>query len=114
MRLSRALGGAVLAAWAACAQGHAHLLSAVPADNSRLSRAPATLVLQFSEAARLTALWIAKDGAPKEKLTPPQQSQAQLSVPLPALAPGQYVISWRALSEDGHVVPGEVRFTLTR
>ena len=114
MRLLPGLGGAVLAVWAACAQGHAHLLSAVPADNSRISSAPATLVLRFSEAARLTALWIARDGAPRQKLPAPQQSQAQLSVPLPALAPGHYIISWRALSDDGHVVPGEVRFTLTR
>lgn len=114
MRRSRWLGGTALAAWAACAQGHAHLLSALPADNSRISSAPPRLVLHFSEAARLTALWIAKDGAPRQKLAPPEVAQAQLSVPLPALAPGQYVISWRALSDDGHVVPGEVRFTLSR
>jgi methionine-rich copper-binding protein CopC len=33
-------------------------------------------------------------------------------VPLPALAAGRYRLRWRALSADGHVVPGELHFTL--
>jgi methionine-rich copper-binding protein CopC len=108
------LGTALLAVWAAGAEAHAHLLSAVPADNSSLSKSPTQLVLHFSEAAQLTALWISKDGAPKERLAARASMQPEFSVALPPLAPGQYVVSWRALSADGHVVPGQIRFTLTR
>jgi methionine-rich copper-binding protein CopC len=108
------LGAALLTVCAAGAEAHAHLLSAVPADNSSLSTSPAQLVLRFSESARLTALWISKDGAPKQKLAAPDASQPQLTVPLPPLAPGHYLVSWRALSADGHVVSGQIRFTLTR
>ena len=114
MRRAGRLGTAVLAVWSAGAGAHAHLVSAVPSDNSSLNQSPRQLVLHFSEAARLTALWIAKDGAPKEKLAAPGVMQPELSVPLPALTPGQYFVSWRALSADGHVVPGQIRFTLTR
>jgi methionine-rich copper-binding protein CopC len=35
-------------------------------------------------------------------------------VALPALAPGSYQVSYRALSADGHIVPGQLRFTLSQ
>jgi methionine-rich copper-binding protein CopC len=34
-------------------------------------------------------------------------------VALPRLAPGRYVLSWRVVGRDGHVVPGELHFTLS-
>lgn len=108
------LGGTLLTAWATGLQAHAHLLSAVPADNSSLSAAPAQLLLRFSESTQLTALWIAKDDAPKEKLAIPEAAHLEVSVALPPLVPGHYTVSWRALSADGHVVSGRTRFTLTR
>jgi len=30
-----------------------------------------------------------------------------------ALTPGTYVVSWRAASADGHVMPGRIRFTVS-
>ena len=118
MRPVWSLGGWLLLAWAAatpCAQAHAHLQASIPRDGSTLGTAPAALVLQFSEAARLTALWIEKSGAEKQKLAPlPPEPQSRIAVPLPKLVPGEYVVSWRALGGDGHVVPGKIRFTLTR
>ena len=118
MRPVRSLGGWLLVVWAAgttCAQAHAHLQASIPRDGSTLGTAPAAVVLQFSEAARLTALWIEKSGAEKQKLTPlPADPQSRIAVPLPKLAPGDYVVSWRVLGSDGHVVPGKIRFTLSR
>ena len=75
---------------------------------------PAALVLRFSESARLTALWLTQDDGPKRKLEVPAASQPQITVALPPLTPGHYLISWRALSADGHVVPGQIRFTLAQ
>jgi methionine-rich copper-binding protein CopC len=112
MKLRFSLPGLLLAAATTVAAAHAHLEEASPADNSVLDKAPTALVLRFSESARLTALWIAQDDGPRRKLEPPATSRPQLSVALPPLAPGRYVLSWRALSADGHVVPGQIRFTL--
>jgi methionine-rich copper-binding protein CopC len=94
---------------ASCAGG-----GSSPADGSQVTAAPTELVLSFSEAAQLTALAIARAGGATQKLTAPAASQARIRVPLPALAAGDYVVSWRALGADGHLVPGQIRFTITR
>jgi copper transport protein len=105
--------GGLLVAAAVAAQAHAHLQQATPADGSVLATAPAELVLRFSEAAQLTALTVAKDGGTEQKITPlPQKAETQIVVALPPLAPGRYVLSWRVLSADGHVMPGKIHFTL--
>ena len=33
-------------------------------------------------------------------------------MPLPPLALGRYKISWRAVSDDGHLMSGEIHFTV--
>jgi len=91
---------------------HAHLKDSSPADGSRLAAAPAALVLHFSEAARLTALTLEKPDGASEKLPRPPAAQLRINVPLPSLAPGAYVVHFRALTADGHVAPGEIRFTV--
>jgi copper resistance protein C len=113
MRRVPVLGACVLLAAVSAVQAHAHLQAASPADQSVLSAAPTQLVLHFSEAARLTALAIGKTSEPPRKLPlPAGDPAAQIVVPLPALSPGQYVVSWRAVGADGHVVPGQIHFTL--
>jgi len=115
MRLAPILGGWLYALAASCALAHARLEQAQPADGSVLSSAPTQLVLRFSEKARLTALWVARDGGARQKLTPPPgEPQAAITVALPVMRPGSYVISWRVVSADGHIVPGQIRFTLKR
>jgi methionine-rich copper-binding protein CopC len=103
----------LLCVFAPALQAHAHLEEASPADGSVLHGAPQQLVLRFSEPARLTTLSIERDGAAAQKIAPlPGKSEARIVVPLPALAAGRYRVRWRALSADGHVVPGELHFTL--
>jgi len=105
----------VLVASAGAALAHAHLEKTTPADGSVITAAPPNLVLEFSERAQLAALWIAADGGSRRKLTPwPQQAEQRIVVALPNLAPGSYLVSWRVVGADGHVVPGQIRFTLTR
>jgi methionine-rich copper-binding protein CopC len=92
---------------------HAHLQQAAPADGSHLQQAPAQLVLSFSEPARLVVLTIARhDGAPQKLTSLPATPQQRITVPLPALSAGDYVIAWRVVGTDGHVVPGGLHFTL--
>ncbi len=102
-----------LLACATVANAHAHLRSSIPADASTVSASPPSLVLNFSESALLTAAAIQGAGGAARKLEPlPTKAAAQLSLPLPALAPGTYVVSWRMLSADGHIVPGSIHFTV--
>ncbi|HTD31178.1 MAG TPA: copper resistance CopC family protein [Steroidobacteraceae bacterium] len=96
------------------ALAHAHLKESSPAEGSHLTSPPEALVLSFSEAAQLTALSLEKPDGSSARLTPPVQPQTRISVALPRLAAGAYVVHWRALGADGHLVPGELHFTITQ
>jgi copper transport protein len=106
----------VLAAIAlvATAHAHAHLTQSTPADATVVTASPPNIVLRFSEPARLMVAWIQRAEEPKQKLTPlPDKAAGEVTVALPPLKPGAYVVSWRALSDDGHVMPGQIHFTLS-
>lgn len=100
----------LLAAPAALA--HAVLLSATPPDDSLLPAAPATLRLTFNEAVRpLVLRLVAPDGAETD-LTGQVPGGVDLVVPLPDLARGTHVLSWRVVSADGHPIPGSLLFSV--
>lgn len=42
-----------------------------------------------------------------------RQMGKDFSVPLPPLETGRYVLKWRAVAKDGHVMRGEIDFTIT-
>ncbi len=113
MRPLPALSALVLLASMTVAHAHAHLRESIPANGSAVTAPPSQVVLRFSEAARLTAAWIARNDAARQNLRPlPSRTAVQTTLRMPALAPGRYVVSWRALSADGHVVPGQIWFTV--
>ena len=92
---------------------HTHLASAVPADGSTVTTAPAEFVLTFSEPARLTALSVQKDGAAAQKITAlPTTTASQAKVAAPALGNGHYTLNWKVVGKDGHVVDGKLGFTV--
>lgn len=97
----------------ALAQAHAHLVSTMPADGSTVTASPEGIMLMFSEAARLTALTIRKDGEEAQKLSPlPAKPSAHLMVPAPKLAAGHYTVEYRVVSDDNHVMAGKLAFTV--
>lgn len=106
-----ALAFAGIAAPAALA--HTELAGTVPADEAVVESAPEQIELEFSAAVRLTALTVQKTGGEKRSLGPlPGEMTAAFNVALPALDDGHYVVSWRALSEDTHVMTGEFMFAI--
>jgi len=112
MSVTKWILASVLLLPVAIAHAHAHLTAAVPADGS-VGKAPEHIVLSFSEAARITAMSLQRDGeAPRTLTLPPAEKAARITVPLPKLAPGHYTLSWRVVGEDSHVVPGTLRFTV--
>ena len=98
--------GAVLA--------HTELSTSVPENGATLEAAPENLQLTFSEPVRLTALSIQKDGERRQSLGPlPAETNAEFNVALPeTIADGHYVVAWRALSADTHVMTGEFMFAV--
>jgi hypothetical protein len=113
MRILRIAIAWLLLTGSSCALAHAHLAHSAPAEGAHLASAPRVLELHFSEAAQLTALWIQKTGAERVKVGPlPDKPAAEVTIPLPQLAPGQYLVSWRVLGSDGHVAPGLLHFSI--
>jgi copper transport protein len=113
MKIVRIVCASALLACSALAFAHTHLVKADPADGSAVRVAPPKFVLTFAEPARLTALSLQKDTEPAKKIGPlPTTPAAEISIPAPQMAPGKYVLSWRAVSDDGHVMPGKVTFTV--
>lgn len=113
MKKTNWLAGAALVALVATAQAHTHLKSAVPAEGSTVTASPERITLMFSEAARVTALTLQKDGEKEQKLVPlPTEATAHVSVPVPNLAPGKYLVSWRVVSDDNHIMSGKLHFTV--
>lgn len=94
------------------AHAHALLLHSIPAEGSLLTEPPAWLVLQFNErVSPLVLTLIGPDGEP-QRLEGVQSAQ-QLRIEVPAaLAPGNWLLSWRVVSADGHPIAGALAFAV--
>lgn len=91
---------------------HASLLSAQPADGAVLTEAPTELVLTFNEpVSPLATLLIGLDGT-KSPLDTVSAEGNTLKIALPADRAGTQVISWRAISTDGHPISGTTSFSV--
>jgi copper resistance protein C len=106
-----AVAGLILAA---PAFGHAKLRSSLPAADAELQAAPKSLILTFNETVRLAVLTLTVDGKDitlnVDRNAP---AAAQVTVILPALAPGKCQVRWSALAvDDGHVTQGTFSFVI--
>ena len=91
MTIGKWLAVTALCLVAATAHAHAHLTDSDPREGST-GKAPARIVLTFSEAARLTTITLGKEGTEARKLAPPTEMGVRLTVLLPALGiPGARV-----------------------
>ena len=93
------------------AHAHTQLSASSPEDGATIA-APEKISLTFSEAVRLTAVSIVKgeeDRALEIEVTAPA---TEFTLAAPALEPGTYIVRWRALSADTHVMSGEFTFTI--
>lgn len=110
---SRWLMGSALLCCAALAEAHTQVKQTMPAEGSTV-QAPRQLMFMFSEAARLTALGIEKEGEAAQKIEPlPAAASAHVMVAAPQLSAGKYTVTWRAMGTDGHIVSGSLHFTVS-
>lgn len=117
--------GALLATWliavlvaATQAQAHATVVATDPADGARLTEVPAAAIVTFSEPVGLGSGYLrVTDSTAKTVSTGdpshPDGDGARLQATLQrGLPDGSYLISWRVVSQDSHVVAGSARFVV--
>ncbi len=113
----------LLLAVAPAAFAHARLVRSVPGKGEALPRPPAQIDLWFNELLDdgFNAIEIfpaSEIAAPKrasltkEKPVVDPRDRTHLTMKLPPLAPGEYVVEWRVLSRDGHSAPGRFTFRI--
>ena len=95
---------------------HLKLVRSFPAADAVLTTSPEKITIELSEAVELTGakLTLAKEGgapivlgALRREPTAPKVLRADVTT---VLAAGGYVVSWRTMSKDGHVVKGTFGF----
>ena len=110
------------------AHAHSPLSSSFPSDGETLDVPPVEIVMDFKASAKLIkvelmesknkqgngflgGLFGGDDGEPvplgKSFLMSMNNRQI---IPMPSLGEGDYLLSWRAMGEDGHVIRGEITF----
>jgi methionine-rich copper-binding protein CopC len=113
MKTARVACALILVGCSTLAFAHARLVKSDPAEGSTVKAAPTRFVLTFGEPAKLTTLTLQKGAEPAKKIGPlPTNASPEISVPAPKLVPGKYVLAWRVVGSDGHVLPGKVTFTV--
>lgn len=96
----------------AAAQAHSFLIRSQPEAGARLAKAPAAMQLYFSEAfvrgsERVT---LRRPDGQQIKLATATSHGAMIAQPLPRNLRGVFIVSWRVLSDDGHISLGEFAF----
>jgi len=121
----RLIGAVVAGALAAAAlvpaagAAHAFLVKSAPAGRATLAHAPERVQLWFNErlepAYSSISVWDAAGAQVDARNGAVSADDARrLDLPLPPLGPGRYVVRFRVLSVDGHVVESSLPFTIKR
>ncbi len=113
-----ALGALVVAlvvAFAAPASAHATLLSTDPTNGGIYDKAPTAVTLRFSESVEVSLGGIRVYTGDQDRVVTgspehPEGRGSTVSVSLPKLDKGTYVVTWRVTSADSHPVEGAYTF----
>ena len=110
------------------ANAHSPLSSSSPQDGETLDAPPAEIVMDFKSPAKLIKVELKKStskqgnsflgglfGGDDGESVPLGESflmsmNKRQIIPMPSLGEGDYLLSWRAMGEDGHVIKGELTF----
>ncbi|MGB0906110.1 MAG: copper resistance CopC family protein [Maricaulaceae bacterium] len=95
-------------AWA-----HTKVKTSTLEDGKTYQTLPETLDLVFAQKVGLIALSLETDDGSEFPLSfdKPKGMHSRFAIPKPDLDPGTYVIKWRVMAKDGHVMNGEIAFT---
>lgn len=117
MRRSIGAIGVAAALWAGGpALAHSFLVDASPSAKDRVATPPKVVKLKFGggvEPAYSTITIEGPDGkVVAEGGAGKPETPRELSLEAPPLAPGKYIVKYRVLSTDGHIVQGNYEFTV--
>ncbi|HEX6346338.1 copper resistance CopC family protein [Umezawaea sp.] len=118
--LACAVACATMLGLAGPALAHNVLISSDPLAGSSVEAGPATVSLTFDQPVNggpgLNAISVTSpDGGHWEGVGEPTVKDNVVSLPLRPLGPaGEYTVSYRILSADGHPVADSLKFTLTK
>ena len=98
----------------ACA--HAKMAASIPEDGATVPAGLTQVQLDFSKPMRVTVVRVTRMG--DQASTPlkaelPSTFVMSAKLPLKPLAAGSYEVSWTAVADDGHVMNGVFKFTVT-
>ena len=109
---------------------HSPLNSITPKNNEILSQAPEKITMIFKSEAKLIKITLEKQKNTKQasmisnffskgngenikiKENALMQISKKHSIELPKLTSGKYFFKWRAMSEDGHIIKGNLKFNI--
>jgi hypothetical protein len=97
------------------ASAHTRMERSMPAADSLVSVSPPRITLWFSERlepafSKVRVLDAADQPVDKDDTQVSEDDGKQITVSVPALAPGKYRVHWRVLSVDSHVNEGDFTF----
>jgi methionine-rich copper-binding protein CopC len=97
---------------------HFSLLRSVPSKDQKLDVPPPRLQLWFSQApaAVVSQITLKREalGIPLSKTVVDDKEKSMYADPVKPLETGAYTLTWRAAGDDGHLLSGEVKFTVER
>ncbi len=101
------------------ALAHTALLSSTPGNNAIIQVSPKSFVLKFSEAIatidskKINSITITGPAKNRVKLRAVQIGKSTLSAtPIEPLTIGRYEMKYRVVAKDGHVLTGDINFTV--
>jgi hypothetical protein len=111
------LTGLVAAAVASTpARAHSFLVEATPSSKDHVATSPKTVKLRFGGGVEPKYSKLTIEGADGKVLGEGSigvpDKPRELSMEVPELAPGKYIVRYRVLSTDGHIVEGNYEFTV--
>ncbi|MBY5932094.1 copper resistance protein CopC [Tateyamaria omphalii] len=112
--MKRLLMTAMIGLWATDAVAHSPLETTLPADDAIVSEVPTDVTMNFQGNIRLTRVTMTHADQHTEDLDLEgfEGFISDYAIPLHSMGSGVYVIEWRGLGTDGHVLTGSFSFTV--
>jgi hypothetical protein len=100
-------------AFSSMAFAHVSLVSSSPAEGEVMDVAPKKIEMVLSQAAKIISIKIENTQGEKFSTSAlPKGLVEKVSVTIPELASGSYVITWRGASKDMHAMSGKIKFSI--
>jgi copper transport protein len=113
---SVAVGLLIVVAWpSGLVSAHAELLSSDPLPGAHLDQSPRSITLRFSEAVAVVEGGIRllrADGTQSIDVSEPEVDGSLVTVDVPSLPDGAYIVDWNVVSTDGHPIRGAIPFVV--